>query len=92
MSQFSLPRHSGAAPPVHPPSPTKPCADLKGVEGPLAQVVRVEQLQLVEQLDEEVGAGLVLGDERGHLRVDGLSQGLEEREVAACIWGGGSTI
>ena len=46
---------------------------LQGVDGPLAQVVRVEQLQLPEQLDQEVRAGLILGDEGGHLRVDGLT-------------------
>ena len=66
-------------------TPPQPCAYLKGVEGPLTQVVGVEQLQLVEQLNEEVGPGLVLGDERCHLRVDGLPQGLEQREVAARI-------
>lgn len=59
---------------------------LQGVECPLAQVVSVEQLQLVEELDEEVGPRLVLGDERGHLRVDGLPQGLEQGEVTAGTW------
>ena len=47
-----FPGHSGSAPLLHHP---RLCADLKGVEGPLAQVVGVQQLQLVEQLDEEVG-------------------------------------
>lgn len=77
---------------THPPTPpsTPPLqTDLEGVESPLAQVVGVEQLQLVEQLDEEVGPRLVLGDERGHLRVDGLPQGLEQGEVAARVWGAG---
>lgn len=40
----------------------------------------------MEELDEEVGPRLVLGDERGHLRVDGLPQGLEQGEVTAGTW------
>lgn len=39
----------------------------------------------MEQLNKEVGSGLVLGDERGHLRVDGLPQGLKQGELTAGI-------
>lgn len=45
---------------------------------PLAQVVGVEQLQLVEELNEKVGTGLVLGYQRSHFRVDGFPQSLKQ--------------
>lgn len=39
----------------------------------------------MEELDQKVRSGLVLGYQGRHLRVDGLPQRLEQREVTACI-------
>lgn len=39
----------------------------------------------MEELDEKVWTGLILGYQSSHLRVDGLPQSLEQWEVAACI-------
>lgn len=40
----------------------------------------------MEELDEEVWPGLVLRYQSSHLRVNGLPQGLEQGEVAACVY------
>lgn len=40
----------------------------------------------MEKLNEEVWPWLVLGYEGSHLRVNGLPQSLEQREITACIW------
>lgn len=58
---------------------------LQGKQRPLSQVVGVEQLELVEKLDEKMWARLILGYQRGDLRVDGFPQRLEEGEVTAGI-------
>lgn len=61
-------------------------AYLEGIQCPLAQVVRVEQLQFVEELNEKVWPGLILGYQSSYFRVNGLPQRFKQWEVTACIW------